>query len=111
MAGADEFVVDNWLHTGLSASYVVAHGVQASLGRVDLDDAFKSSLASGKFVFVEFALGLAFFEKKRLGVLAVLEHLVDVNLGVNVWCKSRFRYSPTWGKPSGNSSAHLFVWY
>ena len=63
VAGADEFVVDNWLHTSLSASDVVAHGVQASLGRVDLDDAFESSLASGKFVFEEFALGFALLEK------------------------------------------------
>ena len=111
MAGADELVVDDWLDTGLSASDIVAHGVKASLGRVDFDDALKCLLASGKFVLVEFALGFAFFEKKSLGVLSVFEHLIDVDLRMKMWCKSRFWYSPTWGKPSGNSSAHLFVWY
>ena len=110
VAGADELIVDDWLNTGLSASDVVAHGVKASLGGVDFDNAFECRLAAGQFVFVVFALGLALFEKKSFRILSVLQHLVNVDLGVQVWCKSRFMYHPTWGKPSGNSSAHLFVW-
>ena len=63
VTGANKLVVDNWLDTSLSACNVVAHSVKASLGRVDLDDALEGLFTSGKFVFVEFALGLAFFKK------------------------------------------------
>ena len=85
VAGANEFVVNDGLDTGFSASDVVAHGVEASLGGVYLDDALESSLAASEFVLIELALGLAFLKKKWLGILAILKHLTDVDLGVQVW--------------------------
>ena len=108
VASADEFVVNDGLDTGFSASDVVAHGVETSLGGVHFDDAFESSLAASELVLIELALGFAFLEEKSLGVLAILEHLAHVDLGVQVWVQSWFIDSPTWCKPSGNSSAHLF---
>ena len=62
VASADEFVVDDGLNTCFSASDVVAHGVEASLGGVHFDDAFESSLAASEFVLIELALRFAFLE-------------------------------------------------
>ena len=85
VASADEFVVDYGLDTGFSASDVVAHSVETGLGGVHLNDAFESSFAASQLVLVELALWLALLEKKRLGILAILEHLAHVDLGVQVW--------------------------
>ena len=95
--GTFEVVVDHWLNASFSAGNVITHGIEAGLSWVDLDDCFEGVLASAQFVLVILALGLAFFEQERLGVLAVFEHLLDVSGFTNVWLKSWLRDCPSRG--------------
>ena len=76
---------DNWLNTSFGAGDVVTHGVETGLGWVDLDDVFESGFTSVQSVVVVLAHGLALLQKKWLGVLAVFDHLSDVDLRVKMW--------------------------
>jgi hypothetical protein len=73
-----ELVVNDWLRASLNACDVVSHGIHASLGGVDLNDALKLGLAALKLALPELALGLAIFNYLIFGVLALLEHLLHV---------------------------------
>ena len=73
-----EAVVDDGLNAGLDAGHVISHGVHASLGRVDLDDVLKLSLASLELVLPELALRLAVFDQLVFWVLSFLEHLLHI---------------------------------
>ena len=103
--------MDHRLGAGFNTSDVVTHGIKAGLGGVDLNDAFKGRLASGELIFEELAVGFALFKEKRLGVLTGLEHSFDVSWFANMWFETWFSNHPSWCKPSGNSSSHLFLRY
>ena len=108
VAGSLEGVVNDGLGAGLNAGHVVSHGVHARLGRVDLDHLLKLSLAPGELVLPELALGLAFFDDERLGVLGVSDHLIDEVGFVDMWSQSRLVKNPAWGQPASDSSSHYF---
>ena len=57
---ANKVVVDDRLCAGLNASHPVAHGVQASLGRVDLDDLLQLGFASLQLLLPVDTMLLAF---------------------------------------------------
>lgn len=89
--------VDDWLRAGLDAGDVVAHRVQAGLGGVDPDDLLKRGLAARELVLPVDALGLALLKQQGLGVLALLEHLVNVRWLVDVWLVALFSDPPARG--------------
>ena len=90
-------LVDDWLRARFDAGDVVAHGVKAGLGRVDSDDLLQGGLATRELVLPVDAVRLAFLEQKRLRVLALLEHLIDVRWLVNVWFVFFLHEPPSWG--------------
>lgn len=104
------------LGASLNASHIVAHGVEAALGGVDLDDNLKLSLATGQLVLPVGAVLGADLDNVGLGVLSLLKHSNDIDtifrviclaLEFNVWRKSWLHVHPAWREPSGNSSSHF----
>ena len=91
----------------LNAGHVVAHGVHARLGWVDLDNSLELGLAARKLVLPEGAHRLALFDDEGLGILSVSKHLIDEVWLVKMWSKSRLMEHPSWRKPSSNSSSHF----
>ena len=79
-----QLLVDDRLGASLSASDVVAHGVQARLGRVDANDVLQLRLASRQLILPVLARRLAFFKEKWFRVLTLLEHLTDVRRRVKM---------------------------
>lgn len=76
--GAFKGIVDDGLDAGFNAGDVVPVGVDAGLCGVDFDDGLEFLLASLELVLPSGALGFAVFDDAVLGVLTVLEHLLDV---------------------------------
>ena len=72
--GSLELVMDNWLGTGLDASNIISHWIEASFGGVDLDNLLQLGLASLQFLFPVFAMWLAFFKNEWFRVLSLLKH-------------------------------------
>ena len=107
--GTLEFVVDDWLRTGLNAGHVIAHRVQASLGGVHFDDGFEGSFAPVQLFSEEGALGFAFLHHERFGVFAVLEHFLDVLGTLNVGMILGFVPNPARGQKACNSASHFFL--
>ena len=56
----------------------VTHGVQASLGGIDLDNHFQLGFATSQFVLPVLAVGLALLHDLLFWIFTFLEHLVDV---------------------------------
>ena len=76
--GAFKLVVDSGLGASLNTGDPIAHGVHASLGGVDSDDLLKSFLASLELLLPVSAMRLALLENQLFGVLASLQHRLDI---------------------------------
>ena len=77
--------MNDGLGASLNAGNVVAHGVHARLGWVDLDHILQLGLATRKLVLPEGAHRLALLDDEGLGILSVSNHLIDEVWLVNVW--------------------------
>ena len=90
-------------HTG----NIVTHWVDASLGWVDLHNNLQLLFAACQLFFPESAERLALFHHKRLRVLTLFDHLVDViRFSVQMWRKPWLVHHPSWRKPACYSSSH-----
>lgn len=63
---------DNWIYTGIHAGDPVPHGVEAALGRVDLDDLFQLPFASGQLLLPECAHGGTILNESVLWVFPLV---------------------------------------
>ena len=88
LSGASKRVVNDWLSASFNAGDIISHGVHAWLGGVDLNDVDELLFASSQLIFPESALRFALFHDERLGVLSILDHLVDKIRLVNMWSHS-----------------------
>ena len=100
--------MDDRLGACLNAVHVVSHGVEARLGRVDLDDVLELVFAARQLVLPELAAGLALLDHERLRVLGVSDHLVHEVRLVDVRGQAGLIEHPTGGQPSSDSSSHFF---
>jgi hypothetical protein len=100
-------VVDKGLGASFDAVDPVAHGVDAGLGGVNLDDVLKLGFATLKLSLEVSALGLAGLENVGLGVLTVLKHLLNIAGLSNVGVKTGFVDSVAGHKIVNESSSHF----
>ena len=105
--GTHELVVNKRLSACFNAGDPVTHGVEAGLGRVDLDDDLKLDFAAFELVLEIHAVGLALFENEGLGVFTSSDHVFDVLFAVNVRVKSRFVSDKSGHKVVEKVSSHF----
>ena len=72
-------VVDLGLDACLGAGGVVSVSVKASSGGVELNDVLQLGFTSFKSFLPEVTLGFALLKQQRLGVLAFLNHCLDIS--------------------------------
>ncbi len=70
--------MDSRLHACLHAGRPVAHAVQTSLRRVDLDQVLEFRFATVQLLLPSPTLRLAILHQLLLGVLPLLQHLQNV---------------------------------
>ena len=105
--GSLNLVMDGGLGASLDTGNPIAHGVDAGLGRVDLDDLLEGGLASLELIFPVSALRLAQSNDVFFGVFSSFNCLLDETVRFKVGLKSVFHHHPSRGEPAGNSSSHF----
>ena len=103
-----DHVVDSGLGAGLDAGDPIAHGVDAGLWGVNLNDLLEGGLASLELSFPVFALGLAKGDNILFGIFSSFDWLLNEVIVFKVGLKSVFHDHPSRGEPSGNSSSHFY---
>jgi hypothetical protein len=105
--GALKVVVDKGLCACFDAVNPVAHGVEASLGGVDLDDVLELGFATLKLSLHVKALELALLEDEGLGVLTVFKHFLEIAGLSNLRVQTRLVNRVAWHQIVDKSSSHF----
>jgi hypothetical protein len=94
--GTFKAVVDKRLSASFDTINPVAHGVEACLGGVDLNDVLELAFAALKLSLEVQALEFALLEDEGLGILTVFKHFLEIAGLSNSWVQTRFVNCVAW---------------